>query len=72
MIREIANIAGVSLVYSRILVKSLANSLRFEHVVMLEDYNNFIGILMLALFLWVLSHVFSVGARLKEEQDLTI
>ena len=61
-----------ALVYSRILVKSLANSLRFEHVVMLEDYNNFIGILMLALFLWVLSHVFSVGARLKEEQDLTI
>jgi hypothetical protein len=61
-----------ALVYGRILGNYLANSLHFEQVVMLQDYNNFIGILMLALFLWVLSHIFTVGARLKEEQDLTI
>lgn len=61
-----------AIIYSRAAYGYIANSIDFEHVEILEDYRKFPGLLLLALFIWVISHVFLVGVKLKEEQDLTI
>ena len=63
---------GFCIVYSRVVYHFIASSLTIPNVEVLEDYRNFAGILMLALFTWVLSHIFLVGVKMKEEQDLTV
>jgi hypothetical protein len=59
-------------IYSRIVHHYFLGALSFKHVEVSQDYRNFAGILLLALFMWVLSHVFMVGVRMREEQELTI
>ena len=61
-----------SIIYMRIMASIIVRNLEFKHVEFIEDYPNFGGLLLLSLFIWVLSHVLITGARLKEEQDLTI
>lgn len=61
-----------TIVYSRIVHGYFFQGIEFEHVEVMKEYRNYVGILMLSLFIWVLSHVFLVGAKLKEDQDLTI
>ena len=61
-----------AVVYSRIVHHFFLGTITFQHVEMLHDYRNFVGILVLALFIWVLSHVFMVGSRMQEEQELTV
>lgn len=60
------------IIYSRVIYHFIGKYVVFEHVSVTGDHRNFAGLLMLALFMWVLSHVFLVGSRLREEQDLTI
>lgn len=61
-----------SIVYSRFVYHYIAKSMVFQQVEVTGDYSNFPGLLLLALFMWVLSHIFLVGVRLREEHDLTI
>jgi len=61
-----------SIIYSRLVYQYIASSLEFQHVEILQDYPNFAGLLMLALFIWVLSHVFITGVKLQADQDLTV
>ena len=46
--------------------------MEFDNVVISDkmDYNG--DILLIALVIWVLSHIFISGLRLKEEQELTV
>lgn len=60
------------IVYMRIMFQVIGSKLEFEHVAFTDDYPNFAGILMAALFIWVLSHIFMHGVKLQSEQDLTV
>lgn len=61
-----------AIIYSRLAYRFIKHRLEFQQIEIMEDYRNFAGILLLALFTWVLSHIFSRGVKLKEEQELTI
>jgi len=61
-----------TIVYMRIMYQSIAKHVEFEHVEILNDFPNFAGLLMAALFIWVLSHIFMTGVKLQEEQNLTV
>ncbi len=60
------------IVYMRLLYHFIARNLEFNHIEFTNEFPNFAGLLLLALFLWVLSHVFVQGVNMKEEQELTI
>ncbi|MCD4731370.1 MAG: DUF2975 domain-containing protein [Bacteroidales bacterium] len=61
-----------AIVYVRIMYQAIGKNVEFKHVEILHDYPNFAGLLMLALFIWVLSHIFMTGVKLQEEQNLTV
>jgi hypothetical protein len=61
-----------TIVYTRSIYYYIAAPLKFENVEILHEFNNYPGILLAALFIWVLSHIFIRGLKLREEQDLTI
>ncbi len=50
----------------------VTSRLEFENVEIISEFNYYPWILLSALFLWVLSHIFMRGLKLREEQDLTI
>lgn len=59
-------------VYTGLLYYFIAKELTFEHLKITGDYNSYGLLLVAALFLWVLSHIFMNGVRLQEEQKLTV
>lgn len=59
-------------IYSRIYYYAVAKNLEFEHLEITGQFNSYSVILIVALFLWVLSHIFMRGVRLQEEQQLTV
>lgn len=61
-----------SVVYFRIAYHYIATNLSFEQVVITDEIPYYSGILFLALFIWVLAHIFITGLKIKEEQDLTV
>lgn len=61
-----------SVVYFRIAYHYIATNLSFEQVVITDEIPYYTGILFLALFIWVLAHIFITGVKMKEEQDLTV
>ncbi len=46
--------------------------LSFEGAIASGDYQTFNGVLVVALLLWVLSHIFQKGVELEKENELTI
>jgi len=60
------------IVYMRVTYYLISARIAMENVEIVSDFNNYPGILLAALFIWVLSHIFIRGLKLKEEQDLTI
>ena len=61
-----------SVIYSALFYYFIAKELVFEHLEITEKYDSFGILLVAALFLWVLSHIFMNGVRLQEEQKLTV
>lgn len=68
----IATLWLFTIIYNRVFYYSIVNRLEFEYVSISNDLPNYSGILLLALFIWVLAHIFMSGIKLQEEQDLTI
>ncbi len=60
------------IVYVRAMNSVIGSRIEFKQVEISGDYPNFAGVLMLALFLWVLSHIFMTGVKLQDEQNLTV
>lgn len=60
------------IIYPRISYYFISARLQFENVEILSEFDNYPGILLAALFIWVLSHIFIRGVKLQEEQDLTV
>ncbi len=61
-----------TVVYMRIAYYYIAQNLEFTHVHITNDIPNYPGILFIALFIWVLAHIFITGLKLQQEKDLTI
>lgn len=61
-----------TIVYMRIMYQTIAKHIEFKHVEIVDDFPNFAGLLMAALFIWVLSHIFMRGVKLQDEQNLTV
>ena len=61
-----------SIIYSRVVQYYIASKLEFENIEITSEISDFSGILYLALFIWVLAHIFMTGLKLQEEKDLTI
>lgn len=59
-------------IYIRIYYYTVAKHMEFEHLEITGHFNSYSAILIVALFLWVLSHIFMRGVRLQEEQELTV
>jgi hypothetical protein len=50
----------------------VAREIRFEHLEISSNMNSYGFLLIAALFLWVLSHVFLTGVKLQDDQNLTV
>lgn len=61
-----------TVVYMRVFAYSIAEKLQFENIRITNDFPNYSGVLFLALFIWVLAHIFITGLKLQQEKDLTI
>lgn len=61
-----------AIIVRRITYYMVSARLNFENVEIISEFNYYPWILLVALFLWVLSHIFIRGLNLREEQDLTI
>jgi len=60
------------IIYMRTTYYLISARVQMDNVEIASDFDNYPGILLAALFIWVLSHIFIRGLKLKEEQDLTI
>ena len=76
MLKKMAyGLAGLWLfanIYSQLFYYLVAKKIEFEHLEISGEISSFGGILLAALFLWVLSHIFMTGVKLREEQELTV
>ena len=59
-------------VYMQIVYYYIAKEVKFEMIKVSDQQENFAGLLFSALFIWVLAHIFTVGLKLKEDNNLTI
>ncbi len=62
----------VTRIYMGILYRIVVSRLDFDSIIIGDQVNDFDDMLIVALILWVLSHVFIKGVEMKKEQELTI
>lgn len=61
-----------TVIYMRLAYHYVASRLSFENIRITDDIPYYSGILFVALFIWVLAHIFIKGLKLQQEKDLTI
>jgi len=59
-------------IYMHIYYYYIATRVEFENIKISTDVDNYPWILVLALVIWVLAHVFTKGLEIQKENDLTI
>ena len=59
-------------IYMHIYYYYIATRVEFENIKISTDVDNYPWILVLALVIWVLAHIFTKGLEIQEENDLTI
>lgn len=62
----------IMIVYTRSAFYYISERVQIDNIEIVDDFDNHIGILLTALFIWVLSHIFMRGLKLQQEQDLTV
>jgi len=62
----------ITKIYLEVLYYTLVKYVEFESIVLGNDVSNKSDLLIIALLLWVLAHVFMKGVEMKNEQELTI
>ena len=61
-----------TIIYSPVYYYLVIRNVEFEHLEISSNFNTNGVILIIALLLWVLSHIFLTGVKLQKEQDLTV
>lgn len=59
-------------IYMQLAYHYIAKNLAFENIHITNEIPDYSSMLMFALFIWVLAHIFSTGLKLQQEKDLTI
>ena len=59
-------------IYMQLLYSAVVKNIEFATINIGNDVSDFDDVLVVALFLWVLAHVFIKGLEMKEEQELTV
>ena len=62
----------VLIVYARLVYYYIVTNMHFENIQITNDYQNYSGVLLAALLVWVIAHIFGVGLKLQQDNDLTI
>lgn len=62
----------IMVIYRRLAYYYVTSNIHMENVEIINDIDTYGGMLIAALFIWVLSHIFMYGLKLKQEQDLTV
>ena len=60
------------IVYIRIVYYYVAKEVEFDMIKISDQQEYFPGFLFTGLFIWVIAHIFTVGLKLKEDNQLTI
>ena len=61
-----------TIIYSPVYYYLIIRNVEFEHLEISSNFNTNGVILVIALLLWVLSHIFLTGVKLQKEQELTV
>lgn len=61
-----------TVIYFQLLQRIVFNQVKFESIEISTSRGGFSGLIIAALFTWVLSHIFLKGLELQEESELTI
>ena len=59
-------------IYMRVYYYLIVKHLKFENIHFTGDISNYNELLLMALFIWMLAHIFIVGLKLQQEKELTI
>lgn len=62
----------ITRIYMEVLYRTVVKNLEFTSISIGHEVSDFDDVLVIALFLWVLAHVFIKGLEMKVEQDLTV
>lgn len=60
------------IIYKPIFYYLIVKNIEFEHLKFTENFDTNAVILLIALMLWVLSHIFIYGVKMRKEQELTV
>lgn len=63
---------GFAVIYVRLFYFLIAKYITIDSAEIVHDYQNFLGLLIVSLFLWMLAHIFKVGLDIQNENKLTI
>ncbi|MCK5857190.1 MAG: DUF2975 domain-containing protein [Bacteroidales bacterium] len=61
-----------SIIYMQFLYYYIAKNIEMANIRISHDFTDQSNVLLFALFIWVLAHIFITGLKLQEEQDLTV
>ncbi len=61
-----------TMIYMRVFYYYIAQNIEIANVRIGNQFSSYVGILFVALIIWVLAHIFATGLKLQEEQDLTV
>ena len=61
-----------SVLYMQLLYYYIAKNIEMANIRISHDFTDQSSILLFALFIWVLAHIFITGLKLQEEQNLTV
>jgi hypothetical protein len=62
----------VIILYRRLAYHYVTQNIHMESIEIVDNFDTYGGMLIAALFIWVLSHIFLKGLKLQQEQDLTV
>ena len=60
------------LIYKAVFYYLFVRNMKFEHLEITGEFSSNWVLLLVALFLWMLSHIFLMGVKLQKEQELTV
>ena len=62
----------LTLIYLRMMYYYIGKNVEFENISISNEFIDIDGVLIGAIFIWILAHIFETGLKLQQEKDLTI
>jgi hypothetical protein len=68
----LASLWLLTLIYLQMMYYYIGKNVEFENVSISNEFIDIDGVLLSAIFIWILAHIFETGLKLQQEKDLTI